>query len=44
MPIPADQALLAECRTEETLRAEVDDLRRKVEAMRNIAELPPIYQ
>jgi hypothetical protein len=35
MPIRADQALVAECRTEETLRAEVDDLRGEVEAMRN---------
>jgi hypothetical protein len=43
MPIPANQTEVSESGRREILRAEVDDLRREMEAIRNIAH-PPIYQ
>jgi hypothetical protein len=44
VPIPANETEVSESGGGEILRAEVDDLRRELEAIRNIAQAPPVYQ
>jgi hypothetical protein len=42
--IPANQTVVSGSGRGEVSRAEVDDLRREMEAIRNIAQPPPVYQ